>query len=239
MRAILWARVSDPRRQTEEDEKRGRRQSQQDVENQLFALRDLAKRLGWEVVEEIRVEGSAWKKDPPEKQQLLDRLARGGVDLVAVWSIDRWTRNEPYIALDEIVRLEKHLGVHLYSLKEPWLSTTDPGLRQVLIALFSWIAEYESTRRSERVKAAATAKRNRAGTIGRNARWGTGRIPSLEEERRIRQLHHDDPAKWSLRALGKEFNFGKSTIDRVLKGTPAPVAPTAPAAAPDPDPAGL
>jgi DNA invertase Pin-like site-specific DNA recombinase len=229
MRAILWARVSDPRRQSEEDEKRGRRQSQQDVENQLIALRDLGKRLGWEIVEEVRVEGSAWKQDPPEKQQLLDRLALGGVDLVAVWSIDRWTRNEPYLALEEIVRLEKHLGIHIFSLKEPWLSTTDPGLRQVLITLFSWIAEYESSKRSERVKAAVTAKRARAGNIGRNAKWGKGKIPSTAEIEEMRALHNEDPTKWSYAALGKKFGYAKSTAYAHVKGPPAAGADPGPA----------
>lgn len=229
MRALLWARVSDPRRADEDgDASAGRRQSQQDVENQLIALREAAARLGWEVVGEKHVEGSAWNKDLPEKEEVLEQVRRGGVDVIAVWSIDRWSRKQPYLVLQEVVQLEEHLGVHLYSLKEPWLSTTDPGLRQVLITLFSWIAEYESRKRSERVKAAVASKRARVGNLGQNPKWGRGKIAGPADVERILALRAEHP-EWSLKRLGDETGFSRSTVWRLTStgtgdGAPPPVS---------------
>lgn len=214
MRAILWARVSDPRRS--ETERR------QDVENQLLPLRDAARRMGWEVVHEISVDGSAWNRDPPEKEQLRQLLEKGVADLVAVWDIDRWSRKKPVDVLNEITQLERHLGVRFYSLRQPFLSTLDDGLRQALIGLFSWMAEAESAKRSERVKASAATKRARAGSIGRNAKWGKGKIPTLEEEAEIRRLRKEDPQQWTYGELALRFDFAKSTVHRIIKGQSPP-----------------
>lgn len=217
MKAVLWARVSDPRRKEEKEGDYAQR-VQQDLENQLRPLRELAGRFGWEVAAEVRAETSAWNTDPPEKAALLKRLEAGGVDLVAVWSIDRWSRKKPTAVLNEIEFLEHHLGVKFYSIQQAFLSTATlpDGMRQMLIGLFAWIAENESSTRSARVKAAVATKRARAGTIGRSARWGRGKIPSNDEASRIRARWAEDPHA-SLRKLADEFGFGKSTVERLVK----------------------
>jgi len=211
VRAILWARVSDPRRKAEE--------RQQDVENQLIPLRAAATRLGWTVVREYRVDGSAWNKDPPEKAELMEELKRGGVDLVAVWDIDRYARKDPIAFLNELVELERHLGIHFFSLNQSFLSTAtlDPSLRQVLIAFFAWISEAESRKRSERVKAAVATKRARAGNIGVDPKWGRGKIPSEETRAKILALRTTHP-EWSILMIGREAGVSKSTAHRILQG---------------------
>ncbi len=222
MRAVLWARVSDPRRGKEESEEEYKARVQQDVENQFIPLRDAARRLGWVVVREIPSSTGAWNQEPPEKKDILfPYLEAGNADLVAVWDLDRWTRKRPTGTLNELAYLEQHLGVHFYSMRQPFLSTVNEGLREALISIFAWLAEEESAKRSERVKAAVAAKRARTGNIGQNPKWGRGRIPLPAEVDRIRTLRKDHP-EWSLARLGFETGFSRSTVYRICKGRPGP-----------------
>src|SRR3972149_5733279 len=50
-----------------------------------------------------------------------------------------------------------------------------PAQRAPLLSLFSGLANWESTRRSERLKAGAATRRHRAGDQGRAA-WGRGKM---------------------------------------------------------------
>lgn len=226
MRAILWARVSDPRRKEESDAAYWAR-VQQDVENQLLPLRAHAAKFGWEVVAEFTAEGTAWNKEPPEKEKLYELLRQGGVDLVAVWAVDRWTRGDHLDAALKIAELDRHHRVSFFSINESFLSTAtlDPALRSILLQVFVWLAESESRRKSERVKAAVAAKRARAGNIGQDAKWGRGRIPRPAEVARILELHKEHP-EWSLTKLGEAVGFSRSTVYRICRAAAGDAPPS-------------
>lgn len=208
MRAVALGRVS-----------RGERQ--QDPENQLGPLRATAPRVGFEVVKEISLTLSAWDEEEAREvwRQIVEAITSTKADVLMVWAADRFCRGGPREMLNKIAELEKHYGVHLYSFQEPFLSTAtaDPHMREIQVALFAWVAQQESVRKSERLKAKAVTKRNRAEALGQRADWGRGKMPT----------DADKAKAWALKAAGKtqrqiagELGLSKSTVARVLLAPP-------------------
>ena len=216
-RAVLLGRVStaDERR----DPASGKVvRKPQDPENQLLPLRDAARRLKWDVAEEVPLPGlSAWsEQDAREVQRrLLAPFEAGRADVLMVWSLDRVVRGGIEDAFRFLRRLERDLGAGFWSLREPFLNTTtDPQQRELMVALLAWVARWESERRSLRLKATAVTKRNRAEALGARALWGRGHIPTPTDEARIRELR---VAGRGYRAIREATGFSLGTISRVLR----------------------
>ena len=86
-------------------------------------------------------------------------------------------------------------------------STPAGPVRNLLVAIFSWVAEQERTRLVERTKAGLQAARRRGAKIGRPRR----RV-DLDRARELRV------AGQSLRAVAKELGIGYATLCRALAG---------------------
>lgn len=214
-RAVLLGRVStgDPRRNPRTGEVR-----RQDVENQLVPLREAARRLGWIVVEEVPIPGlSAWDhvEAAEVQRRILAPFQAGKADVLMVWSLDRVVRGGIEEAFRFLRRLERDLGVDFWSLQEGFLNTTaDPQQRELMISLLAWAAKWESERRSQRLRAKAEASRNRAAGGGGRATWGRGKLPTHEDQARVRALV---AAGASYRAVQREVGFSLSTISRIVR----------------------
>ena len=65
--------------------------------------------------------------------------------------------------------LEEECGVIVWSLppKEAWTQTTDRSIRNLMFAIFSWVAERERENLNERTKAGVARARNEGKHIGR------------------------------------------------------------------------
>lgn len=159
--AALWLRVST---------------TEQSTDNQA-GLQSWAQRRGLSVAHVATVEDSAYRTDgghgrefDAARDALLRRASRGEVRVVLVWALDRLTRRGPEDAL-RVVRQLAERGCEVWSDQEPWLEDTrDPAQRELLIAITGWLAQQESARRSERVKAGmARAKREGKRVGGRKA----------------------------------------------------------------------
>lgn len=203
LRAVLFARVStDDRGQT--------------TESQLLALRDVARRLGWEVVAEVPLEVSAWndRTAAQVRQAALAAVRDHRADVLAVWALDRVCRAGIVEAFGILNELEKHLGATFYSYQEPFLSTAtaDPAMRPLMLALFAWMASEESRRKSERVRARVVQKRERGNAIGQRGKWGRGHLPTDADAERVRAL-----AGKSVRQIAAETGISKSTVARLLR----------------------
>ena len=61
----------------------------------------------------------------------------------------------------------KRNGVAIKSLQESWLDTRDEGLGQLLLAIFSWVAQQERKRIVERTKAGLERAKREGKTLGR------------------------------------------------------------------------
>lgn len=152
MRVAIYARVS-----TEE----------QTVENQVPVLRDYAEKQGWEVKEVFTEEASAWRAGHQgQLKVLLTRASYHQYDIVLVWSLDRLTR-QGIGSIMQLVNTFKQYGCQVISQQESWTHQNDGMMADLLYAITAWAAEFESARRSKRIKAGLARKKAKGLLIGR------------------------------------------------------------------------
>jgi DNA invertase Pin-like site-specific DNA recombinase len=147
MRAATWTRVSTDR---------------QDDSNQLPDIERLCAHRGWEITKRYSLSDvSAF--NGAHRETLAAMLAdahRGEFDVLVVWAADRITRE----GIEELLRLVRELrerNVALVSVQEPWLSGSD-ATTELLAAIAAWMANQESARRSERIRAGLARRRGPA-----------------------------------------------------------------------------
>ncbi len=144
--------------------------SEQSTDNQLPAIEQYCQSRGYELVAVYQENESAWKDGhQKELSRLLGNIrnARRKVDILIVWALDRLSRQGPLAVLSLIDSLRLH-GCQVVSLKEPFTDMPN-GLDSVMYSLVSWVAAYESERRSERTKAGLERAREAGKTLGRPA----------------------------------------------------------------------
>lgn len=138
----------------------------QHTENQIPALEEYAGRRGWEVVRTYSEEVSAWKSGrQKELKTLLKRASYRDYDILLVWALDRLTR-EGIGTIMNLVNTFRTYECQVISFQEPWLEQSGP-MADLLTAITGWAAEFESKRRSERVKAGMARRAARGLPIGR------------------------------------------------------------------------
>ena len=97
----------------------------------------------------------------------------------------------------------------------------DRQTRELMIALLSWLAKWESERKSERLKATVRTRRNRAASLGQRAKWGGregSQLASDADVGRVRELRR---AGKSVRAIAADVGLSKSQVGRMLAGRAA------------------
>jgi putative DNA-invertase from lambdoid prophage Rac len=147
-RAALYLRVST---------------DEQTVENQRPELVRLASTRGLEVVKTYEENASAAKVRPAFDRMMQD--AHGGrFDVLIIWAIDRFGRSM-LANLQAVLALDAR-NVMILSARESWLELQGPA-RQLLIGVFSWVAEQERNRLSERTIAGMARAREQGKQIGR------------------------------------------------------------------------
>ena len=191
-RAALYARVST-------------RNGHQDPEVQLMALRQVAGRTGWQVVEEYvdhGISGAKGRDKRPAFDRLLKDATRRRFDVVMAWSVDRLGRS-----LQDLVGFlgDVHAqGIDLY-LDRQGVDTTTPG-GKALFQMMGVFAEFEREMIRERVCAGLEKARANGKRLGRPT------VPASVEHsiRAARQT-----GKGQL-AIARELGVGVSTVRRVL-----------------------
>jgi DNA invertase Pin-like site-specific DNA recombinase len=176
------------------------------VENQLRELRAVAKRLGWEVVEEFVDEGISGTKGR-DKRPALDRMLksviRGEVDVVAAWSVDRLGRSLQDLVgvLNDIRSREVDLYLH-----QQGLDTATPSGR-AMYQMLGVFAEFERAIIVERINAGLARAREQGRRGGR-----PDITPSLIAD--IRTLRAEGH---SLRFIGDRLGVGLGTVAKYVK----------------------
>ncbi len=158
LRVALYVRVS-------------KKDSSQDVENQLIALREYCQRRGWAIVETYS-DNESGRKGRVERlafDQMFKDAARGTFDLLLFWSLDRLSREGIAQVLYYLQNLDG-CGVRFHSYTEEFLNTENDMIRPLLIAFMSHLAAYEAKRISERTKAGLERARRQGKTLGRPRR---------------------------------------------------------------------
>lgn len=133
---------------------------------------------------------------------------RGAFDVLLVWSLDRLGRSmagnvNDALALDSA-------GVKLISVREPWLDTGGP-VRNLLLAVFSWVAEQELRRLVERTRAGIERARSTGTKSGRPI--GRPRRLVGPEAKRALAMH---AAGESIGAIANAMMLPRSTVARAL-----------------------
>jgi DNA invertase Pin-like site-specific DNA recombinase len=132
----------------------------------LDPLRSYAGALGGEIVKEYIDLASGGNGDRKEFLRMLEDAGKREFDLLLVWALDRLSREGISNTLGYLERLKRN-GVALKSLQESWLDTRDDGLGQLLLAIFSWVAQQERKRIVERTKAGLERARKAGKQLGR------------------------------------------------------------------------
>ena len=146
-RAVLYLRVS---------------KDDQHPENQLQPLQQFCKEKNLEIVATYQENGSAWTAGhQPEWKRLIADASHRHFDVLVVWSIDRMTR-EGIDAIFLRIKTLKSYNVTVLSFQEAWLETLG-SMADLMLAILSWVANFESSRRSSRTKAGIAEKRLHGG----------------------------------------------------------------------------
>ena len=210
---------------------------QQTTANQEPDCLRVAADQGWEVVQVYREQESAAKRRPVFDQVMRDARA-GEFRHLIVWRLDRFGRRMQG-NINDVLELDGE-GVEVVSVKEPWLASGGPA-RNLLLAIFSWLAEEERRVLIERVKAGMERARKSGKRWGKEpaslvdidaaARSVRGGIGIRDAARRhgvgavrVRQVlafaaMEQIRAGMSVRAASQEFRLGVDTLRRVLAGT--------------------
>jgi DNA invertase Pin-like site-specific DNA recombinase len=121
----------------------------QDPETQLIALREYAKRRGFEIVGEYIDYASGAREDWPAYRALVEAARKRQTDVVLVWRYDRFARSTQ--ALVHALKEFQGLGVDFISYQENIDTTTPQG--EMIFTVMASLAQFESALISERVKA--------------------------------------------------------------------------------------
>lgn len=178
--AAVWLRVST---------------TEQTSDNQVPDIEAYCAHHGYAVVRTWAVADSAWRDGtggPEYRKALTEVLAAayaGRFRALVAWSLDRIVRTGPEDALRLIRELrERHCT--LVSVTETWLSGA-PEVQALLVSFAGWMAERESARRSERIRAGIARRKaegkpvggRKAGTRDKRKRSNAGYLAAWDRRR--------------------------------------------------------
>lgn len=177
--AAVWYRVST---------------GHQDSDNQIPDVEQFAAHHGYEIAATYTISDTAGKNGGgagygKTLQRALDDAHAGKFEVLVIWALDRIVRDDESgaEAALRIFRQFRQRGCMVVSVKESWLNGS-PEVQDILIAFAGWMAERESARRSERIKAGLARRRAEGKAVGRQAgakdkgkRKRSGYVKSWEE----------------------------------------------------------
>jgi len=197
-RAAIYARVSTP---------------EQCLDNQLYDLREMASRRGYEVVHEYTDVGSGCKARRAGLDALLADAHRRRFDIVLVAAFDRVARSVKHFltVVDEL----NDLGIEFVSAREN--IDTSGAMGRMFVTIIGCIAELERSLIVERIKAGMRRRRLEGLPMGR---------APLAIDRGA--LVRDRRSGMSLTAVGKKYGVSRASVVRFtrdsMKGECAGVA---------------
>jgi DNA invertase Pin-like site-specific DNA recombinase len=186
-KAAIYARVSTP---------------DQHIETQLYQLRELAARRGFEVVHEYTDVGSGSRARRAGLDALLADAYRRRFDLVLVSAFDRVARSVKHFltVVDEL----NDLGIEFVSAREN--IDTSGALGRMFVTIIGCIAELERSLIIERIKA-GMHRRKLEGFL-------LGRAPLAVNHQ---SLVHDRLSGMSLTQVSKKYGVSRASVVRFAR----------------------
>ena len=179
--------------------------NEQTTENQRRELERVAEQRGWQIVqvyEDHAISGAKGRDKRPAFDQLCKDCARGKLDLVAAWSIDRLGRSLHHVVTFMADLSEQGCGLYLHQQQVD--SSTAAG--RAMLAMCGVFAEFERGMIVERVHAGLARARAQGKTLGRP------RVKASTEAQ-IRRLRAKG---MGMQRVAREVGCGVSTVQRVL-----------------------
>ena len=155
MRLVAYIRVS------REDER---------PENQEYAVYRWVAERGHQIVETVRDVGVSGALPPGERpgwQKVMQSLE--SADGFVVYALDRIARSLWDLAA--VVKGLEARGKILLSVREEWLQSVDPKVRQLIISVLGWAAEMEREFIRERTREAIARLKAQGKAVGRPPKW--------------------------------------------------------------------
>lgn len=204
MRLISYARVST-------DDKG------QLPEMQLLAIRHYSLAYSHEIVKEFQDEGVTGDSaffSRPNGQAIKAILARGDSQGIIVYSIDRFSRQDPFKVNEELETI-RAAGWHLISVNEPFLNT-DSEFRQIIQFMITWFANYFLKDLKRKVKSGMA----RAKEQGTKSGKPIGHPPLSQYL--INKIGVYGAQGWSIRDIATELDVSVGAVHKVLKKVSPP-----------------
>jgi DNA invertase Pin-like site-specific DNA recombinase len=176
----------------------------QTTTNQLMELRRVAEQRGWHVAdiyEDHGISGSRGRDQRPAFDKLCKDAARGKLDMVRAWSIDRLGRSLHHVVSFMVEMVE--LGVGLY-LHQQAVDTSTPAGR-AMVSMCGVFAEFERCMTVERIKSGLARARTQGKRLGRPRTAGP-------VEDRIRELR---ARGMGVLRIAREVGVGVSVVQRL------------------------
>jgi DNA invertase Pin-like site-specific DNA recombinase len=180
----------------------------QTVANQERELREVAGRMGLEVVKVYRdhgISGAKGRDKRPAFDALCRDAARRQFDVVMAWSVDRLGRS-----LQDLIGFLSELhafGIDLF-LHQQGLDTTTPA-GKAMFQMMGVFAEFERAMIQERVRAGLARAKSEGKRLGRPPI-----APALEK--RIREALAS-PGRPGVRVIAKRFGVDPGTVQRISR----------------------
>ena len=183
----------------------------QTIENQVAALRQIAERRGWQVVEQYSdagISGSKGRDGRPGLDQMVKDAQRRKFDVIMAWAIDRLGRS--LIDLLGTIQTLEASGVDLY-LDQQSIDTTIPAGR-LMFQVCGAFGEFERSMIRQRINAGL--KR----AVAQGKQLGRPRIDPAIEKCIQAQLRGSK----GIRKIARECGVGTGTVQRVRQQMSGP-----------------
>lgn len=175
----------------------------QTVEQQLKELEDYCERSNLTLVKKYIDEGvSAFRKNRPAFNELLEGVRQKKIDIILVYKLDRFGRSLKEL-IDTMDFLSRH-NVEFISYTQKALDTSNPA-GKLMFAIFSAVAEFERDLISERTKLKLAYLKDKGVKLGRPQKIKPTEVIKLRQQ------------GLSLGQIAKKIDCDRSTVSKLLK----------------------
>jgi DNA invertase Pin-like site-specific DNA recombinase len=160
---------------------------------------------------------SAWKEDKDRLSfnKLKKDIKKGSVDKLVVWDLDRIYRDR--IKLIQFFTYCKNYKCSIYSYRQSWLNELNdivPPFNEIMhdlmLNIMGWIAEEESTKKSDRVKKAVVKNGNVTMSYKGN-KWGR-KSTSTQKINKIKEILESTKCAISISEIAKLVGVSRATL---------------------------
>ena len=192
-RAVLYLRLSVAQDEVQSDS----------IRRQETDLRALAEREGWDVVRVLADDGLSGRKARANATEALRMIRDREADVLAVWKLDRWTRQGLGALADLVGVLDATPGSRFVALQDGLRS--DQAAWRLVAAVLSEVARTEADNTSARVSASIRSNRADGRYVGGTVPFGFRPAPREGGGR-------------TLKPFAPEVAIIREFVDRILGG---------------------